>query len=262
MEDNERTREGEMQTEKAPNAAHEDEERAAAAAEEAREERADRKSHRTLWIAVVAFAVLLVGAGVAYSALAPAAEKTDLVASPDYRGESAGSSQGDAAKGGQGSDAQGGSAGSSQGGGKASSSTTQAPDFTAVDAEGREVTLADFRGKPVVLNFWASWCGPCQSEMPEFQSAYQEYGDEVTFLMVNMTGMGGETQQSAASFIESMHYSFPVYYDKNSSAARAYGVSSIPQTYFIDADGAVVARAAGAIGASSLVEGIGLITGA
>ena len=57
-----------------------------------------------------------------------------------------------------------------------------APDFTVTDAEGNEVKLSDFRGKGVVLNFWASWCGPCKSEMPHFQKAYEEYGEDVTFL--------------------------------------------------------------------------------
>ena len=68
-----------------------------------------------------------------------------------------------------------------------------APDFTAVDADGNEVSLSDFLGKPVVLNFWASWCGPCKSEMPEFDEAYLQQGEEIQFLMVNMTDGAQET---------------------------------------------------------------------
>ncbi|MBP3544577.1 MAG: TlpA family protein disulfide reductase, partial [Lachnospiraceae bacterium] len=69
-----------------------------------------------------------------------------------------------------------------------------APDFTVIDAEGNEVKLSDMRGKPVVVNFWASWCGPCKMEMPEFEEVYKELGDEVHFMMVNLTDGWQETQ--------------------------------------------------------------------
>ena len=63
----------------------------------------------------------------------------------------------------------------------------EAPDFTVVDIDGNEHKLSEFEGKPVVLNFWASWCGPCKSEMPDFDEAYKKYKDEIHFLMVNLT---------------------------------------------------------------------------
>ena len=138
--------------------------------------------------------------------------------------------------------------------------TVPAPDFTMVDDEGNEVKLSDFFGKPIVLNFWASWCGPCKSEMPDFDEAYLSQGEEVQFLMVNMTDGAQETLETAKAFITASGYSFPVYYDVNSDAAITYGVSSIPTTYFIDAAGNLVTYGRGALSAATLQKGIGMIT--
>ena len=134
------------------------------------------------------------------------------------------------------------------------------PDFTVVDAAGREVKLSDFRGKPTVVNFWASWCGPCKSEMPDFEAVWQRMGNDVHFLMVNMTDGHRETIDSAKEFMTDSGYHFPVYYDTQYSAAMAYGVSSLPTTYFFDAEGYGVAYAIGAIGKEDLLRGIGMIT--
>jgi len=135
------------------------------------------------------------------------------------------------------------------------------PDFTVYDREGNPVKLSDFVGKPVVLNFWASWCPPCKGEMPDFEEKYKELGDKVHFLMINMTDNSRETVEIAAKFIADMGYTFPVYYDTASEAAITYGVSSLPTTYFIDAQGYGVARATGALDAATLQQGIDMITG-
>ena len=133
-----------------------------------------------------------------------------------------------------------------------------APDFTVYDLDGNEVKLSDFLGKPVVLNFWASWCGPCKMEMPDFEEKYKELGDDVQFLMINLTD-GRETVEIASAFIEGQGYTFPVLYDTASEAAYTYGVYSIPTTYFIDAEGYGIAHAPGAIDGETLQKGIDMI---
>lgn len=136
-----------------------------------------------------------------------------------------------------------------------------APDFTVYDAEGNEVKLSDFIGKPTVVNFWASWCGPCQIEMPDFDEMYKEFGEEVNFLMVNMTDGSRETADAAAEFVEDAGYAFPIYYDTKMNAAMTYGVNSLPSTYFIDAEGHAVTRAQGIINAEVLQYAIEMISG-
>ncbi len=133
-----------------------------------------------------------------------------------------------------------------------------APDFTVYDADGNQVHLSDYLGKPVVVNFWASWCGPCQMEMPDFQETYLELGEEVQFLMINMTG-GRETLENAQAFIAEQGYTFPVFFDQDADAARTYGAYSLPTTYFIDAEGNAVAQATGAIDRETLQTGIDMI---
>ena len=135
-----------------------------------------------------------------------------------------------------------------------------APDFTALDADGNEVKLSDYFGKPIVLNFWASWCGPCKSEMPDFNETYLAKGEEIQFLIVNMTDGARETLDIAKAFIADSGYSFPVLYDVNQEAAMTYGISSLPTTFFIGADGAMVAYAMGAIDGETLQRGIDMIT--
>lgn len=138
-------------------------------------------------------------------------------------------------------------------------SQAAAPDFTVQDGEDNPVKLSDMVGKPVVLNFWASWCPPCKMEMPDFQEAFTEYGDSVHFMMVNLTDGARETVDTAKKYVEDQGYTFPVYFDTGSEAAIVYGIMAVPATFFIDAEGKPVARASGAIDRETLEKGIEMV---
>ena len=132
-------------------------------------------------------------------------------------------------------------------------------DFTVIDRNNQEKTLFSFKGKPVVLNFWASWCGPCNYEFPDFQKAYEQYGKDIEFVMVNLTDGSRETKETAEKHIDSNGYTFPIYFDVNQDAANTYAIYSIPTTYFIDKDGYIVASARGMLEAKALQTGIDMI---
>lgn len=136
----------------------------------------------------------------------------------------------------------------------------KAPDFTVLDNSGNEVKLSDYFGKPIVVNFWATWCGPCKSELPAFDSAYKKYKDNVEFMMVNLTDGTSETVDGVKAFVSENGYSFPVYYDTQSEAAYTYGISSVPMSVFIDKDGNIVNVRVGAMSEASLENEIKEIT--
>lgn len=116
-----------------------------------------------------------------------------------------------------------------------------APDFTLAQPTGESVTLTDFvdrtgdLGRPVVLNFWASWCGPCRIETPEFQRASLKYLNRVAFLGVNQ----GEAADVVTEFGISFGLSYPLLVDQSSDVSRLYDINSLPTTVFIDRKGVV-----------------------
>lgn len=121
--------------------------------------------------------------------------------------------------------------------GELSAERYPAIDFEVMNESGEKVKLSSYFGKPIVVNFWASWCGPCKAEIPEFIEAYQKYGEEVEFLMVNLTDGQTDTVESVKEFVSENKYDFPLYFDTEFSASDAYQIYSIPQTLFVDENG-------------------------
>lgn len=122
----------------------------------------------------------------------------------------------------------------------------QTADFMVYDKNGNKVYLSDYAGKPIVVNIWATWCGPCRSELPHFNKLYKELGDDVVFMIVNCTGER-EKQNNVEQFVESKDYDFPLCFDTRYKARGAYDVSGIPTTLFIDRDGKLVHKEIGSM---------------
>ncbi|WP_035571904.1 TlpA family protein disulfide reductase [Halonatronum saccharophilum] len=109
-----------------------------------------------------------------------------------------------------------------------------APDFTLLNLEGEEVSLSDYRGKNVLINFWASWCPPCREEMPDLIEFHNKYDDFVV-LGVNI----GEHRDTVREFIKGDNYTFPILLDEQREIARDYLVTVVPTSYFVGPDGKV-----------------------
>ncbi|MFH5834692.1 TlpA family protein disulfide reductase [Proteiniclasticum sp. C24MP] len=114
------------------------------------------------------------------------------------------------------------------------------PDFTVLNGDGEEVSISEYRGKKVIINFWASWCPPCIREMPEFQALHNELNEEETILLaINLTDGQRETKTLADNFLAENDLDLNVLYDTVGNAFYEFNVTSIPQTFFLDEDGSV-----------------------
>ncbi len=108
-------------------------------------------------------------------------------------------------------------------------------DFTLSDLEGNSVSLSDYAGTPVLVNFWATWCPPCRSELP----LIQDYQDKFTDNFVVLALSGGEAAQDVRAFINANGYTFMVLLDSDFAISELYGVRGFPTSIFIDADGVI-----------------------
>ncbi|MBO5565373.1 MAG: TlpA family protein disulfide reductase [Lachnospiraceae bacterium] len=130
--------------------------------------------------------------------------------------------------------------------------TTPIIDFTLLDQYGTEHTLSEYKGKVVFLNFWATWCPPCRSEMPAIQKLYEEYSadadSEVVILGIAAPGLGSETdEEGIASFLQDNGYTYPVVMDPTAEVFYSYGITAYPTTFMIDKDSNVYGYVTGAI---------------
>lgn len=142
--------------------------------------------------------------------------------------------------------------GAAGGGGPAAGREAPGFDLPTVTDRNRQVALGQFRGTPVVLNFWASWCVPCRKELPAFQSVAHRLEGRVAFVGVNhQDGRGGATDLLAETGVR-----YPSVYDPGGSVARSYGLFGMPTTVFISADGRIVEKRTGELSRSELVETI------
>ena len=117
---------------------------------------------------------------------------------------------------------------------QAATVSVEAPDFTLKSRDGDNLRLSEERGNIVIVNFWASWCGPCREELPEFEALYQNYADMgVTVYAVNVD----DQSEKANKLLEDISVSFPVLYDPDGEVSELYDVSAMPTTVMIDRDG-------------------------
>ena len=137
-------------------------------------------------------------------------------------------------------------------------SSVAAPDFTLTDQFGESHTLSDYQGKIVFLNFWATWCGPCKSEMPDIQALYEAHGgnaEDLVVLGVAQPGVGREgSREDIADFLSEGGYTYPVVMDEDGSVFAQYGIRAFPTTFMILSDGTVYGYVEGALSADIMED--------
>lgn len=125
-----------------------------------------------------------------------------------------------------------------------------APPFALAAPDGATVSTADLRGRPVVLNFWATWCAPCRAEMPALQATAEQFAGAVHVIGVNQ----GETAEQVTAFATAFGIAYPLVLDADDAVSRLYRVRALPTTFLIDADGVVRAVIPGAVSAAVLAD--------
>jgi len=132
----------------------------------------------------------------------------------------------------------------------------RAPDFALPDLEGQLIALSDFRGKPVLLNFWATWCPPCRKEMPDLQRFYERYGDQVAVLGINWA----EKPQEVRAFLERYGVTYPNVLDRQGKVFVLYRLTGIPTSFWIDEEGVLRGVWYGPLRTDEIAENFAKIT--
>ncbi len=131
------------------------------------------------------------------------------------------------------------------------SSNSAAPDFKLADLNGNTVVLSDLRGKPVLLNFWATWCPPCREEVPLIEEINREWTSKG---LVVLTVSLDDSADTVKDFVQNYGLTFTVLFDREQRVADTYGIQGIPTTLFIDKDGMIRARTVGAFANKAAIE--------
>ena len=108
--------------------------------------------------------------------------------------------------------------------------------LTSLEEPNGLITLRQFSGRPLVINFWASWCIPCRTEMPALQAAYRQYGSKIDFVGIDIN----DTQSDARKFVAQVGVTYPTAFDPNGSMSGPYGLFGLPTTVMVDAAGRIV----------------------
>ncbi len=132
------------------------------------------------------------------------------------------------------------------------SAAAKAPDFTLKLLNGKDATLSKLNDKIVLINFWATWCGYCVKEFPDLQELWNEYGEDMHILAVNV----GENKKAIEEFLKKTPYSFPIVMDSDTRVSSLYKVSGIPVTYIIGKDGTILFSRVGMMSKKDMISAV------
>ena len=132
-------------------------------------------------------------------------------------------------------------------------------DFTIYNANNNIISLSHFIGKPIIMRFWATWSNECKKELENFQRIYKELGNDIHFVMINMTDSSDETVAFVKSYVEDQGFTFPVYFDIEMNATITYNINKLPTTYFIDKEGYLIEKIVGEIDNTTLETKINML---
>ncbi|TCN25957.1 redoxin domain-containing protein [Mesobacillus foraminis] len=125
----------------------------------------------------------------------------------------------------------------------------QAPEFSLKNLQNETIQLSQYKGKKVLINFWATWCPPCKAEMPVMQDLYERNMDKIEFLAINI-----DPENNVKSYVKKMELTFPILLDKSGTINEQYGIISIPTTFLVDENGNIIKKQIGAMNAEQMQE--------